>query len=139
MPEYRTKRPEPNIAVFKGTNLQLFATFFESYLRKRGHSELPEVLMELINNAMLRKQISDRLPQKKLSMDLMILKDMFFNSLNVKDDHMTISIRELIEVFNLLLDKIDIVTVEGFSKQEEDPLRTLLEAFGGKRIEEKRN
>ena len=69
----------------------------------------------------------------------MLLKDLFINSLNVKDENLTISIRDLIEVYNLLLDKIDIITIEGFNKHEEDPLRSLLEAFGGKRIEEKRH
>ena len=42
-------------------------------------------------------------------MDLMLLKDLFLNSLNVKDSTLTVSIRDLIEVYNMLLDKIDLI------------------------------
>jgi len=44
-----------------------------------------------------------------MPMDLMLLKDLFINSLKVNDSNLTISIRDLIEVYNMLLDKIEFI------------------------------
>lgn len=108
LPEYKSKRPEPDITVFKGPTMQAFTNLLECYLKKKTLG-LPESLRDFVNQGDLRSSIGQRLPENRLPMDLMLLRDLFINSLQVKDSTLTISIRELIEVYNMLLDKIDLI------------------------------
>lgn len=65
----------------------------------------------------------------------MLTRDMFLDSIELREGLLTIRVNDLIMVFNNLIEKADIILP---SNHEEDPIRLLLDALGKKRIEIKK-
>lgn len=50
---------------------------------------------------------------KAINFDLLLVKDLFLNAMEIKEGSLTINIRDLIFVYNSLVEKSDIIMVPG--------------------------
>ena len=78
---------------------------------------------------------------------MILVKDLFLNSMEMGEQVLTISVEDLIFVYNTLIEKAPIILIPDTrgerwvdeDGQDEDPVGMLLEALGGRPIEIKRN
>ena len=71
-----------------------------------------------------------------MNFDYLLIKDVFVNSMEMKNPSLTISVNDIITVYNNLVEKNIMIFIPG---HEDDPLSLLVEELGGKVIETKKN
>jgi hypothetical protein len=76
--------------------------------------------------------MSNLLNVKVINFDYMFLRDLFLNSMEMKNSNLTISISDLIMVYNNLIEFSDVILIPNHN---EDPLGLLLSALGNVPIE----
>lgn len=58
--------------------------------------------------------------QRHLNLDYLLIKDMFINSMELKNPYLNISINDIIFIYNSLVEKGDIIFITG---HDEDPIK----------------
>lgn len=96
------------------------------------------VLKQFISNNKVnyRKKISELLDQKAMNFDYLLMKDLFINSMELKNATLNISVKDIIEIYNSLVEKGEIIFIHN---HDEDPILLLLNELGKKPIEIKQN
>jgi hypothetical protein len=73
---------------------------------------------------------------KYSTLEDLVLRDLFLNSMEIRESSLTITIEDLIFVYNNLVEKSDILLI---AEHEDDPIEMLLDALGNKVIQVQRN
>jgi len=68
---------------------------------------------------------------KYSTLEDLVLRDLFLNSMEIRESSLTITIEDLIFVYNNLVEKSDILLI---AEHEDDPIGLLLDALGNKVI-----
>lgn len=138
-----SKLPDKDVFNFseKRNLLSVLADHLEKYLRKiKIHytNQPVEVLKEFIanNKQNYRKELSDLLNYQPFNFDYILVKDLFINSMEFKNANLSISINDLIFIYNSLVEKGEIIFIQNY---EEDPIAMLVQELGNAPIEVKQN
>ena len=121
--------------------VSVLADHLEKYLRKiKIHYTNPpvELLKEFIanNKTNFRRELSDMLNVQPLNFDYLLVKDLFVNSMDMTESNLTISMNDLIFIYNNLVEKGEIIFIQN---HEEDPIALLIQALGNTIIDVKQN
>ena len=113
----------------------------EKYLRKiriQYNNQPVEVLNEFISSSKpnYRRELSELLNFQPFKFDYILVKDLFINSMEIKNSNLNISVNDLIFIYNNLVEKGEIIFI---TNHKEDPISILVNELGNTPIEVKQN
>lgn len=141
------QEPDKDIFNFseKRNLITILADHIDKYLKNKQihvNNQLYEVINSFIDSQeagipQYRKDLSNLINSSSLNFDYLLIKDIFINSMELRNPTLTISVNDLITIYNSLVDKGEIIFIQDY--QNEDPIYELIEALGNERIEINQN
>ena len=104
----------------------MLADHLEIYLRRTkihyGNQPVEELKKFVAEND-IRRNMSKRLETQPLNFDYLLVKDLFVNSMQMREATLSISVNDLIFIYNNLVEKGEIVFIQS---HEEDPISIVI-------------